>query len=189
MLVSLFLAALVSLPPATVEVDAFPAVVTGDFQDPLEQDLLEEYGKRRKAADGNVENLWAVADWCEANGLTTQFRSCLRAVLKLDAEDKKAHTLLGHVLYEGTWFTTEKKMLAHQKKREAELRKKEAKEAKAKGLVNHEGQWVRPEDVPFLEQGFVKDESGTWITPEEQKKLAEGWVRQDLEWISGRLSI
>jgi len=149
-----------------------------------QDDQEAEYERRRKAAEGNAKKLWEVANWCEANGLTKEFRSCLRAILKLDDSDKKAHELLGHVAYDGQWFTSEKKMEVYKKKREAQIRKAEEKRAKEEGLIKHKGQWVRPEEVPLLEKGYVKDESGTWVDPEEQKKLADGWVRQDLEWIA-----
>jgi hypothetical protein len=74
-------------------------------------------------------------------------------------------------------------MEAYKRKRAAEARKEEEKRAKEQGLVEYEGQWVRPEEIPLIEKGYVKDETGAWIDPEAQKKLADGWVLQDLEWI------
>ena len=148
------------------------------------QDLIEEYKKRRAEAEGDVEKLWKVANWSEANGLDKEFRSVLRAIVKLDDTDKKAHELLDHVYYDGQWFTTKKKYESYKKKHEAQLRKEEEQRAKDEGLVRHGDKWVRPEDLARLEQGLIQDEDGNWINPEEQKRLAEGWVRQDLEWVS-----
>ncbi|MEW6074169.1 MAG: hypothetical protein AB1726_16435 [Planctomycetota bacterium] len=173
-------------PPSAIPVDAVRAGAVSRTEPgaPARQDLTAEFEKRRAAAEGDAQKLWEVANWCEANGLDKEFRSCLRAILKIDDGDKKAHELLGHVFYDGQWFPSAAQMEAYKKKHEAELRKDEERKAKEQGLVRHGDRWVHPEDVPYLERGFVKDESGTWIDPEEQKKLAEGWVRQDLEWIS-----
>jgi hypothetical protein len=147
-------------------------------------DILEEYKKRRARAEGDAEKLWALADWSEANGLEKEFRSCLRAIVKIDDTDKRAHELLGHTFYDGRWFTSKRKYESYKKKREVQLRKEEERRAKAEGLVRHGDKWVHPDDLARLERGLIQDEDGNWINPEEQKKLADGWVRQDLEWIS-----
>jgi hypothetical protein len=135
-----------------------------------------EYEKRRKEAEGDEKKLWSLYEWCDKNDMKTEARSCLRAILKLDDRDKRAHELLGEVFYDGKWFPNEKKVEEYKQK---EL---EAK-AKSSGKVIYKGELVDPADVPFLEKGLTKTEDGRWVNAEEEKKIKEGWVRQDLEWI------
>ncbi len=167
---ALVLVALGSLVPASPDAaDASCALV--------QDDTKQEYEKRRAEAEGDVKKLWAVVDWCEANSLTKERRSCLRAILKLDENDKKAHELLGHIFHDGKWFTSEKKLNAYKKKEEERM-------AKEKGLVRYKEGWAHPDDIPYLEKGMVKLEDGTWVDPVAQKRLEEGWEQQDLTWIS-----
>ena len=145
--------------------------------------LQEEYKKRRAEAGKDPEKLWDLVDWCEANGLESQRKACLVAILKVDDTDVKAHELLGHILYEGEWFDSEKKLEAHKKKVEREREREAEKRAKELGWVRHGDRWVDPEDLPYLEKGWIQSETGEWLDPEALKRLEEGWVRQDLEWV------
>jgi hypothetical protein len=142
-----------------------------------QDDLKEEYQKRRDAAEGDVAKLWEVVNWCEANSLDRERRSCLRAIVKLDDEDKKAHELLGHVYYDGQWFTTEKKLAEYKEKEATRL-------AKEQGLVPYKDGYAHPDDIPYLEQGLVKTDDGRWVDPVELKRIEEGWRLHDLIWIS-----
>jgi len=145
------------------------------LQDPP-VDNKAEYEKRKKEAGEDVEKLWKLHEWCEAYGLKSEARSTLRAVLKVDPADKKAHELLGHVFFDDKWFDSAKKVDEYKKKQlEAQ--------AKATGKVIFKGELVDPADVPFLTKGMTKDASGKWVDTETQKKIAEGWVRQDQTWI------
>ncbi|HTF89161.1 MAG TPA: hypothetical protein VK843_12180 [Planctomycetota bacterium] len=149
--------------------------VSATIQDPA-GDPKAEYEKRKAEAQGSVEKLWKLYDWCEVSGLKSESRSTLRAILKIDTDDKKAHELLGHVSFEGKWYDNQKKL--------DEFKKKQLEEqAKASGKVVYKGAIVDPADVPFLEKGMTKDAAGKWVDTETQKKIAEGWVRQDLNWI------
>jgi hypothetical protein len=140
------------------------------------QDLKAEYETRRAAAEGNKEKLWELAAWCESNGLDKERKSCLREIVKLDDNDAKAHEALGHILYEGKWFTSEDKLAAY-KQKAAE------KAAKEQGLVPYKDGFARPEDIPVLDKGLVKDPEGKWVDPEDLKHIQEGWKLQDLTWI------
>ena len=100
------------------------------------QDDLAEYKRRRKAADGNTEALWKLVDWCELQSLRKQRKSCLRAILKLDDDDTKAHELVGHVFYGGQWFTSKSKLRSFKKKTEAAAQKEEERVAKEQGLTS-----------------------------------------------------
>jgi hypothetical protein len=144
-------------------------------QDPA-ADPKAEYEKRKKDAEGSVDKLWKLYDWCEASGMKPESARTLRAILKVDPDEKHAHELLGHVLFEGKWFDSDKKVEEYKKKQlEAS--------AKASGKVVYKGELVDPADIPFLEKGMTKDADGKWVDTETQKKLAEGWVRQDQVWI------
>lgn len=149
-----------------------PVVVT-----PAQDDTKQEYEKRREEAKGDVEKLWSLADWCEANGLSKEMRSCLRAVLKIDDGDRKAHELLGHLHHDGRWFTTQKKLDTYKKKEEERI-------AKENGWVRYKGGWADPADIPHLEKGLTKTATGEWVDAEMLKRIEEGWQQQDLTWIS-----
>ena len=139
-------------------------------------DTKAEYEKRKKEAEGSVEKLWKLYEWCDAYALKNESRSTLRAILKLDEGDRKAHELLGHIEYEGKWYDNAKKV------EEYKAKKLEA-DAKASGKVVYKGALVDPADVPFLQKGMIKDATGKWFDAETQKKMAEGWQLQDLTWI------
>lgn len=141
-----------------------------------EKDRKKQFDELYKDAKGDVEKLWELYDWCEAYGMQKYHKRVLNAILREDEENAKAHEILGHEFYDGKWWEDLDELAEYREKKEAE-------EAKEKGLVKYEGQWVHPEDIPYLERGLVKDEDGNWVDPQVQEKLAEGWVRQDLEWI------
>jgi len=84
-------------------------------QDPP-ADPKAEYEKRKKEAEGNVEKLWKLVDWCEAYGMKSEKRTTLRSILKLEPENRKAHEGLGHVEYEGKWYDSERKVEEYKKK-------------------------------------------------------------------------
>jgi hypothetical protein len=138
------------------------------------QDHKAEFEQRMKEAAGSVDKLWKLYEWCQSVSLDSQARQTLRAILKIDENDKRAHELLGEVLYEGKWFASEKKV-------EEYKRKQLEDEAKKTGKAIFNGQLVDPADVPYLERGLTKLPSGEWVNAEDQKKIAEGWVRQDTE--------
>jgi hypothetical protein len=144
-------------------------------QDPA-QDHQAEYEKRLKEAEGSVEKLWTVYEWCQSNGLDKQGRSVLRAILKVDDNDKKAHELLGEVSFDGKWFANDKKVEEYKKKQlEAE--------AKKTGKAIYNGELVDPADLPNLEKGLKKLD-GRWVSAEDYQHITEGWIRQDLEWVA-----
>lgn len=172
----LLLTALVALSNPLRDAAPTPTgVVSAAAQDP-KADNKAEYEKRRKEAEGDVAKLWKLHEWCDAYGMKNESRSVLRAIVKLDDGDRKAHELLGHVEFEGKWYETAKKL------DEYKAKKLEA-DAKASGKAIYKGQLVDPADVPFLEKGMVKDAAGKWVDAETQKKIAEGWQLQDLVWI------
>jgi hypothetical protein len=142
----------------------------------VQDDAKEEFEKRRKEAEGNPEKLWQLYEWCDARAMEKEGRTVLRAIVKLDDNDRRAHTLLGEVEYDGKWFP-------NQKKADEYKAKKLEDEAKKTGKVIYEGELVDPADVPKLKAGMKKLEDGRWVSPEEYKRITEGWIRHDLEWV------
>ncbi len=141
------------------------------------EDHAKEYDAKKKAAGKDPEKLWELFLWCEAYGLDKQGRSCLRSLLRVDPEHREAHLKLGHIEYEGKWFKTQKKLDKYKAAEEQRI-------ADEQGLVKWKGEWVKREDLPYLERGMIRDDDGKWISEEELAKSQGGWVKQDLTWIS-----
>ena len=142
-----------------------------------ETDRKAEYDKKRAEAGKDVDKLWDLYLWCEAFGMGKEGRSCLRAILKVDDGHREAHEKLGHIEYDGQWFTSKSKL---EKYKKAE----EKRRAEEEGLVRHEGEWVPKEDLPYLERGLMRDDDGAWVSKEDYEKQQAGWLRQDLVWVS-----
>jgi hypothetical protein len=139
-------------------------------------DSKAEYEKLRKEAEGAPEKLWKLYEWCDQRALDKEGRSVLRAILKLDDNDRRAHELLGEIEFDGKWF-------ANQKKVDEYKAKKLEDEAKRTGKVVHEGELVDPADLAKLKSGLKKLDDGRWVTAEEHRRITEGWVRHDLDWV------
>lgn len=140
-------------------------------------DKKADYEKKREAAGKDIDKLWDLYLWCDANGMDKEGRSCLRAILKEDDTHRKAHEGLGHIEYDRKWFVSKKKLDKYKKEEEERI-------AKEEGLVRYEGEWVPADHVEFLERGLSLDEDGNWVDAETLAKLEAGWVKQDLIWIS-----
>ncbi len=79
--------------------------------------IKTEFDKRLKEAEGSVVKLWEVHAWCDAQGRDKEGCTVLRAIIKLDDTQRKAHELLGELEFEGKWFAYEKKLEEFKKKR------------------------------------------------------------------------
>ena len=93
-------------------------VVTATPSTPLAEqaeDRKAEYEAKRAEAGEDVDKLWDVYLWCEAFGMEKEGRSCLRAILKVDDGHREAHEKLGHIEYDGQWFTSKAKLERHEK--------------------------------------------------------------------------
>jgi len=141
-----------------------------------DEDPKAAYTKKREEAGKDPVKLWELHLWCEAYGLEKEAKSCARAVIKYDDSHKAAHEYIGHVFYDGKWYTSERKL----EKFKAE---EEERMAKEKGLVKFGDEWVPAQDLPFLEKGLIKDEEGRWVDKETREKILAGWLRQDTEWV------
>jgi hypothetical protein len=171
MLLELLLAGVFGCTPGFGGPRTPPLSVTQPQDDPK-----AEFEKLRQEAEGSLEKLWKLHEWCGTKGLDKEARSVLRAILKIDENDRKAHELLGEVEYDGKWFASDKKVDEYKKKQLED-------EAKKTGKAIYKGELVDPADLPFLERGMKKLDDGRWVDAEEHKRLSEGWVLQDLEWV------
>ena len=101
--------------------------------------------KRRRDPDG----LYELGVWALEKGLEHRAESCFLRAIEFDAFHEGSRVALGHVLFQGRWYTLE------------EYRRQ------VEGLVPFEGRWVSPQERDLLEQGYVQDESGVWIDPRD----------------------
>jgi hypothetical protein len=184
MLTTLLLATVSALPPvetspreAGTQVMAGTSGTSGDSALVPQDDWSDDYKKRRKAAGDDVKALWELYEYCDAYGHDKESKSCLRRIVKLDENHRKAREALGHIKFDGKWFKTEKLVEQYKKENEERI-------AKEKGLVKYDGEWTPEADVPYLERGMVRDADGNWVSSEEQERLEAGWTRQDLIWVS-----
>jgi hypothetical protein len=166
--------ALLLVPPFAVPTGFVESIPTSLA---IQDERKAEFEKKLAEAEGNVQKLWTVYEWCESNGLDKDGRTVLRKILKLDDKQKKAHELLGELEFDGKWFPNQKKLDEYKAKKLEE-------DAKKAGKVVYKGEIVDPADVPYLEKGMKKLEDGRWVDAEEHKRVTEGWVKQDFEWVA-----
>jgi len=112
----------------------------------------EEFKKRfaeleRKRARPEV--YYALGVWAEGHKLVAEARAAFERTIAIDPEHADARKKLGFVRMGRDWVP-------------------EAEAKRRRGLVEHEGQWVTPEEKELLEQGLVRVD-GEWIP----KELAE----------------
>ncbi|MDG1984136.1 MAG: hypothetical protein P8M11_06200 [Planctomycetota bacterium] len=169
MLISL----LIVVSPLTVSMDPNSA---WSVQEPLVAAVaVEDYKSLLKAAGDDPDKLWALYEWTLEEDDRKKYRKrVLNKIIKVAPDHAEAHAALGHVLFEGKWFDSERALDRHM-----------SKLAKERGLVKYDGKWVAPTDVPFLDKGWMKDaRTGEWYDPVARERLAEGWKLQDLNWVS-----
>jgi hypothetical protein len=117
----------------------------------------EEYDRRVREAGRDTDALWDLYLWCLSTERDREATSVLNRILRVDPEHTQAHEKLCHNLHDGQWFTSEKKLEGY-KEKEARRRAKEL------GQVRWEDEWVHPDEIPLLEQGYVRDPAdGGWI--------------------------
>ncbi len=137
----------------------------------------DAYDRRLADAGADPAKLWDLVIWCEDTDREKEARSVLRRIIRADPDHTKARDKLGHIRHDKQWFTTQKKLDTYKAKERDRI-------AKEQGLVKYEGDWVHPDDLPFLERGLVRTPDGQWMTPDDLKKLEAGWERQDLVWVA-----
>ena len=121
-----------------------------------EDDAKATFEKRWKENEttGDGDAFYELGKWAKEQSLPEEAKKAWEKAVAVDAYHKKAREALGHVFYQGRWYTDE------EYKRDVQ------------GLVKWDGKWVRAEDADRLAQGLVQDESGAWVRPEELSKPA-----------------
>jgi len=122
-------------------------------------DPKSEFAARKKALEAKRaagREWYDLGVWAEDRKLEPEAKAAFEGAIKADPDHAGARSKLGYERVGGQWLTF------------AEAQKK-------KGLVEHEGRWMRPEEKQKLEQGFVQDYDGTWVKKEviEERKREE----------------
>ncbi|MEX2286727.1 MAG: HEAT repeat domain-containing protein [Planctomycetaceae bacterium] len=106
--------------------------------------ILETYESLAKSAADTVESQWELAEWCRENQLTTQRRTHLLNVVRLEPDHERARKLLGHVRHDGRWTSTEELKLQQ-------------------GYVKYGSQYVTVQERELLERNkAMRDAEKQW---------------------------
>lgn len=89
--------------------------------------LAQFRARASRLAANDVAGWLALADWASDNDLATQARQAYQHVLEVEPMNGVAHQALGHVFTAGRWLTAEESY-------------------RARGYMEFEGGWVRPEE-------------------------------------------
>ena len=75
--------------------------------DPAVSAIRAEYEARRNKTDATADDQWALARWCEKNGLGAEATAHDTAVTRLDPSREPAWKKLGYKKIDGRWMTPE----------------------------------------------------------------------------------
>ncbi|HEX4335646.1 MAG TPA: hypothetical protein VH062_07000 [Polyangiaceae bacterium] len=106
-----------------------------------------------KLPKGNVKARLELADYCRDHGMRTEEHRLLLEVVDLDRDNDTARSRLGFVKSESGWVT-------------------QADSMRAKGMVEHDGQWMTPADIAELERARVAREAAAERRESEEADLA-----------------
>ena len=121
----------------------------------------EEYRERKAKLDKkDVNGLFELALFCKEKKLTKEYRALLKDILKVDKQHDGANTELGHIKYDGQWFTAEalEEYKALEKQRMEEI-----------GMVLYNGKWMTEEEA-MEARGYVLVD-GQWLTRADADRL------------------
>lgn len=102
--------------------------------------LLEELARRAAAAGTDAGSQWELAEFARVNRLDEGRERHLRAVLAADPGHRDARIALGYVLEGGVWMTRAEAMTA-------------------RGLVEHDGRYVTPQEKELLKLSDAEREA------------------------------
>ena len=130
--------------------------------------LKKELRTKEAAAKKDPEALFETAKWAAAQALDADAKRLFEKVLKISPDHKGANEAMGNELVEGKWLPAkeaEKARLAAQ-----------AAEFAAKGLVEVDGIWVKPDEVEDAKRGVYHHEKEL-VTRQEKVAFLQGMVR------------
>lgn len=140
-----------------IKTDKGPIItLSRDEIDTITKEKPEDtFARKWKAVRGDdVKGYMELAQWAKDQKLEKQATDCYEKVIKLEPDHPEAHIALGYERVAGKWLKGE------------ELQK-------AKGLVEHDGRWVTPEEKKLNEQGWVK-RGDRWVSKEEAECIDQG---------------
>ncbi len=182
-----------TLPPVALNPLLNPVLVGASAQDD---------GAAAKAiadAGEDVAKLLALADAWNEKSKKAEAKLAWTRVLELDDMNETAHKGLRHQFYDNQWFTSYSAM--------SKYRRAEAKLKADQGFSRYNDEWVKTDDLPYLQMGWAKDVQGNWADPyairqaeHEAKMAAEGrqlrpedstWVHPDdfAKWTEGKWKV
>ncbi|MCZ6596035.1 MAG: hypothetical protein O7B99_00185 [Planctomycetota bacterium] len=151
---------------------AAEATASSGGDDSAGEDL--EFERRLTEAEGEVDELWELYQWCQSNRREGEIERVLRRILRLDTDHAPAREARGYRGTAGLWFRSQQAF-------ERYLLSQEPESARAKGHVEHKSLWIHRDERSFANKGWVKDPpAGQWLSGADRKRRAAGWVRQDL---------
>jgi len=148
----------------TIETDGIQLLVPEDIVktvngEKLPPDYLSLYDQRRQLAGKDADEHYRLALWCRQHKLEDQAKSELLQVVKIDPKHEDARELLGHQIYKNAWYTPE--------------------QLKAKGLVQHQGQWLTPDEAKAVHGKVFY--LGQWLTEKEKEYLEDRQLRRHVD--------
>ena len=143
---------------------AAPFAPTVVFQEAADADVDAKIA----GAGQDVAKLLEVAKAFTAESKDDAAKKTYKKIVELDPKHEEAHKALRHHSYDGKWFESYAEL--------SKYRREETAKMKEKGLVRFRDEWVAEADLPYLNMGWVKDESGRFIDPvaaEREKQIAK----------------
>jgi hypothetical protein len=120
--------------------------------------LAEYRARAARLAAGDLAGWLALANWASENDLTTQSRSAYEHVLAVDPGNVAARQALGHVFAGGRWMTADESF-------------------RARGYVQFEGSWLRPEERQALRAERAAEEAQRRELMEADARVREAEAR------------
>jgi hypothetical protein len=137
----------------------------------------KSFEARLTAAEGSVDALWKLHEWCLGNSRVPESVTTLKSLLRLDPDHREARSALGHRWSPVQWFTSQAALDTFNGTQDAQW-------AAESGWVKYQSSWMHTDERSRLSKGMQKNyETGEWVSGAERKLLDQGWKRQDLQWI------
>jgi hypothetical protein len=138
----------------------------------------ESFKEKWESVDkDNVEDLLALAEWCEESGLSRETKKIYRRVIEVDPNHETARRALGDVLVDGKWVA-KKDLEAQEKARKAAEKKEKADADKAnKKASTGKKSGGLSNEVKIDASGQV----GQFLTPINDNKEEDAKTKQSLE--------
>ena len=146
--------------------------------------LRDDYKKQIEDAGEDVEKLLELARAWKEDRKTKEAKAAFTRVVELDDANEEAHKGLRHHFHDGQWFKSYSELSRY---RRAEVKKKEAE-----GYSRFGDEWVKTEDLSYLQVGWTKGDDGVWRNPRlvelaelEKKMVADGCQlrMEDSSWV------